>query len=121
MLETAAHTDPAGLPLDRYLVEIVVPKELWEQRREVRIDELPPTWNAIPAGSSSVRVGSSWLKSRSTLIMTVPSAIVEEERVALINPAHPDASKLVAKALRKFLYEPLFRKQTPRAPRRAGR
>lgn len=109
VLETAAHADRAGLPGNRYLVEISVPQRLWNRRKEIDVARLPVGWDAIPEGEATVRIGSAWLKSGSSLIMTVPSAIVEEERVVLINPAHLDATKLEAKALRRFFYQLLFR------------
>jgi RES domain-containing protein len=35
----------------------------------------------------------------------VPSVIVNEEDNVLINPTHPDATKLVASRVRRFLYD----------------
>lgn len=40
-LETAAHVDDFGLPLNRYLVEIDVPDALWAQREEIGVAKLP--------------------------------------------------------------------------------
>jgi RES domain-containing protein len=109
VLETAAHVDDAGLPLNRYLVEIEVPDVVWARREEVDFAKLPPAWAAIPAGRASAKFGSDWLASLRSPILMVPSVIVLEERVSLINPGHPDASKIAAKVLRLFDYNRLFR------------
>ena len=109
VLETAAHVDDAGLPLNRYLVEIQVPDDLWSRRETLNVATLPLTWSAIPAGDASVRVGSDWLSSRRSLILTVPSVIVPEERSTLINPLHTEAAKITAKIVRLFEYNRLFR------------
>jgi RES domain-containing protein len=110
VLETAAHVDDAGLPLDRYVVEIVVPDDVWSARERLGLGTLPPGCDAIPAGMASVRHGSAWLRSRWSAISLVPSVIVPEEDCALINPQHPDASRITARTVRKFEYDSLFRK-----------
>ena len=109
VLETAAHVDDSGLPLNRYLVEIDVPNATWARREEVDVARLPPTWAAIPAGRASVKFGSDWLATLRSPVLMVPSVIVPEERIALINPAHPDASTIKAKVVRRFEYNRLFR------------
>ena len=109
VLETAAHVDDFGLPLNRYLVEINVPDAVWAQREEIDVAKLPSTWAAIPAGRASVKVGSDWLLSLRTPILMVPSVIVPEEWASLINPRHPEASRINAKVVRLFEYNRLFR------------
>lgn len=111
MLETAAHIDTGGLPLNRFLVAIDVPDPVWNRRLELAIAELPVTWAAIPAGRASVRTGTEWVASLRTAILLVPSAIVPEEPLALINPRHSDASTIEATVIRPFDYDRLFRRR----------
>lgn len=109
VLETAAHIDDTGLPLNRYLIEINVPDYIWASREVVNPKKLPSTWAAIPAGRASVKVGSDWLSSLRSTILVVPSVIVPEESVVLINPRHVEAPKIKAKSVRLFEYNRLFR------------
>ena len=109
VLETAAHVDDSGLPLNRYLVAIEVPDATWARREEVDVARLPATWASIPAGRASVKFGSAWLASLRSPVLIVPSVIVPEERVALLNPAHPDAATIKARVVRSFEYNRLFR------------
>lgn len=109
VLETAAHVRDAGLPLNRYLVRLEVPDAVWNAAGELSPDALPPTWDAIPAGATSAALGTAWLRTGSTCILLVPSAIVPEERVALLNPDHPDAKRATAHPVRRFDYNRLFR------------
>lgn len=109
VLETAAHVDDAGLPLNRFLVEINVPDDVWAQHEEIGPAKLPSAWAAIPAGRASVKVGSEWLSSLRTPILMVPSVIVPEEWVSLINPRHPAAPKITATVVRPYDYNRLFR------------
>jgi RES domain-containing protein len=109
VLETAAHIDDSGLPLNRFVVRIDVPDGVWAQREELRADQLPAAWSAIPAGRASVRTGSAWLAARRTSILLLPSVIVPEESIALINPSHADALAISARIVRRFEYNALFR------------
>ncbi|MEO8543112.1 MAG: RES family NAD+ phosphorylase [Betaproteobacteria bacterium] len=109
VLETAAHVDDAGLPLNRYLVQIDVPDPVWAARTVMDVSQLPVAWAAIPAGRASNQAGSEWLRGVSTAILQVPSVVVPEESAALINPMHPDARELSAKIIRLFEYNRLFR------------
>jgi RES domain-containing protein len=110
VLESAAHVDDGGLPLNRFLVEIQVPDTGWSQREEVPVSALPATWDAIPAGQASVGFGSDWLRSRRSAVLLVPSVIVPEECCVLINPQHPLAGKISARVSRGFEYDRLFRR-----------
>lgn len=109
VLETAAHIDTAGFPLNRFLVRIEVPDSAWAVREALDIHALPSTWSAIPAGKASVAIGAEWLRSLRSLVLMVPSVIVPEEPATLLNPLHPDARKLAATAIRPFEYDKLFR------------
>ncbi len=109
MLETAAHINTLGLPLNRFLVAIDVPDAVWAQRQELPIDQLPIGWSAVPAGQTSVDVGAQWLLRQGSLVLCVPSVIVPEEPIALINPAHPMASQLTAHKVRPVTYGAVFR------------
>lgn len=109
MLETAAHIHALGLPLNRFLVAIEIPDELWAQRQQMTAEELPVGWAAIPAGFTSVEIGSQWLARQSSLVLCVPSVIVPEELVALVNPAHPQANRVSAVKVRPVTYGAVFR------------
>lgn len=109
VLETAAHVDDAGLPLNKYLVRLDVPDAVWAAREVLDVATLPVTWSAVPAGRASVKIGADWLRSGAAPILVVPSVIVPEEAATLINPAHPLAAGIRATIVRLFEYNRLFR------------
>lgn len=109
MLETAAHINTLGLPLNRFLIAIDLPDDVWAQRQAIAVEQLPIGWSAIPAGQTSVDVGAQWLSRQNSLVLCVPSVIVPEESIALINPAHPMATRLTAHKLRPVTYGGVFR------------
>jgi RES domain-containing protein len=108
-LETAAHVNPAGLPLNKFLIRIVVPQKAWTRREVLDINLVGPTWNAVPSGAASERAGSDWLRSLRSALLLVPSVIAPEEYCVLINPAHPDTKGIRAVVLRRMEYDLLFR------------
>lgn len=109
ILETAAHIDDGGLPLNKYVIEIDVPDAIWAARRILPVAALPVGWDAIPHGLPSTSVGSAWIAAGTEAILELPSVIAPEETVILINPKHPDAGKITAIAIRRFQYNLLFR------------
>ncbi len=110
VLETAAHVDDSGLPLNKYIVRIDVPDTDWDTRKTLTISELEPEWNAIPSSIVSVRHGSHWYQDRKHALLEVPSVIVPEENIILINAEHPDSNRIAASTIRKYEYNLLFRR-----------
>ncbi len=109
VLETAAHVDDAGLPLNRFVVQLAVPATAWNARRELKLAEPDPAWCAIPSGRASVAIGSAWYKSGASALLLVPSVIVQEECAVLINATHPEAKGIRARTIRPFEFNRLFR------------
>lgn len=109
VLETAAHLDAAGLPLNRYVIRIDVPADVFAAREEFDPSTLDPAWSAIPAGRGSADLGSKWYQECRLPILLAPSVIVPEERVVIVNAKHPQASRIAASTIRQFTYTSLFR------------
>lgn len=103
-LETLVHLG-SNLPLNRYLVRIDVQMDLWEAAPTIIADDFVG-WDAEPAGKVSLDIGKDWIESKSSLLLKVPSVVVPEESNVLVNPAHPDASKLTFTKVRKWIYDP---------------
>ena len=103
--ETRAHFGRgASLPWNRYLVQVDVPDDVWAAR-EVLMRPPAIGWDAIPEGLVSRASGSVWLNSGRTALLAVPSVIIVEEDNVLINPVHPDAKRITAIKVRRFVYD----------------
>jgi RES domain-containing protein len=94
--------------LNRYLVQIDIPDEVWKARTELDLPNAPVGWDALPEGMVSLSFGDSWLASAASAILLVPSIVVPEEQNILINPEHPDATLIKAIKVRKWLYDSRF-------------
>jgi RES domain-containing protein len=108
-LETLVHlggSDP--LPLNRHLVEITVPRALWDARTRFEATR-QMGWDAEPAGLVSLDWGTRWAQSLEALVAEVPSIVVPEESNVLLNPRHPDVGQLVARKVRRWAYDARLR------------
>jgi RES domain-containing protein len=104
-LETIVHLGGGSpLPLNRYLVEIRIPEATWS-KRVVFDSPANVGWDAQPAGKVSLDWGTKWAEDSSSLIAEVPSVIVPEELNILINTRHSDIHVLMAKKLRRWIYD----------------
>lgn len=80
-------------PLEAYSVLTVE----FDPRMVVTIDPavLPSNWRDFPAPPGVQELGDAWLKGGESLILQVPSVIVETEHNYLINPAHAEFGGIV--------------------------
>lgn len=109
-LETIVHLNAGGLPLNRYLVAVDIPDQVWAGARQEVGPSLMVGWDAEPAGRVSIRLGSEWIASKASAVLVVPSAIIPEEFNVLINPQHPDSASITAAKVRRWLYDPRLAK-----------
>lgn len=108
-LETVVHLNAGGLPLNRYLVRIDIPDDVWAARAMHTLGSLPVGWDAVPHGKVSITAGDDWIADAATLLLEVPSVIVPEEANVLINPAHTDLPRIMATKVRRWTYDPRTR------------
>ena len=99
----------AGADVDLAPPDLVVIPVEWGPEVAVRCLEpaaLPADWRSCPHPVSTRDLGSAWLREGDTAILSVPSAIVPEERILVLNPAHRDAAGFAIGAPRAFAFDP---------------
>ena len=104
-LETLAHLNSASLPLQRYLVRVDVPDDVWAGRTTLVPANLPAAWDALPAGQASMGFGDKWLDEGRTALLQVPSVMIPEEFNFVFNPRHTDAARISDKSQREWTYD----------------
>lgn len=112
-LETVVHLKQRGLPMNRYLVRLIVPAKVWDAREIEDSKSLPVGWDALPEGKISLDRGDQWLASGTSALLMVPSVIVPEESNVLINPAHPMSGNIAAQKVRRWMYDPRMLGHSP--------
>lgn len=108
-LEVVVHMPRAPLPLNRYIIRIAVPDEVWAARQSIDHSTAPGGWDAEPAGRTSRQFGEDWIKRSDSCLHAVPSIVVPLEQNILINPAHAAAGSLKADNLGKFVFDARIR------------
>ncbi len=102
-LEIMVHQQPLT-PRGQYLAYFVTWDET--QMERVPLKNLPANWRASPPEPANMSLGDEWVKSRRSLILAVPSAIVPAEVNFLLNPAHPDFRRLRTQKPVEFNFDP---------------
>lgn len=89
ILEMLVHTGRDSVPSGRVMLEIDLPDAAVGAS-----PELPAGWDRLPYDPRVQATGDRWSKVESALAVWVPSAVVRHERNLLINPSHPDMSRV---------------------------
>lgn len=90
-VETFVNLEPNLRPADLISIEGEIPETLEIARLDPK--QLPSNWYAT-RDESLRRFGDEWIKGGKTVALHVPSAAIRGEWNVLLNPAHPDFSKL---------------------------
>jgi Uncharacterized conserved protein len=108
-LEVVVHLPRAPLPLNRYIIRIAVPDEVWSARQAVDHALAPAGWDAEPAGLTSRQFGEAWVKRGDSCLHGVPSVVIPLEQNILINPAHASSKQLKAQNIGRFTFDSRIR------------
>jgi RES domain-containing protein len=74
----------------------------------IDVGELPRGWNGDPPPLECQRLGDEWAASLGSVVLRVPSAIVPSESNFLLNPRHPEFSRLRIGNPVPFRFDPRF-------------
>lgn len=109
-LENIVHKGSPDFLVPFIIMSIFIPDEI--NISEVSIKELPLNWNK--SGDSGYRncrpIGDSWILKGESAILKVPSALVPKESNYLINPKHPDSSKISIFSEESFIFDDRIKK-----------
>lgn len=67
---------------------------------------LPTDWREQPPPPSTRDMGDLWVKESRSAVLEVPSVIVPVEPNYLLNPAHPDFTKILIGTPEPFAFDP---------------
>jgi len=107
-LELLVHLDQESV-LENYLC---IPVRFSETvLRTLSAGGLPGDWRAHPPPQSIQQLGDRWVTGQVSVVLEVPSVLIPGERNYLINPFHPDFSKVEIGAPEPFEFDPRILKQ----------
>ncbi len=102
-LEFLVHVPMALAPDNLSIVEINIQENV--QRESIKESQLPSSWRDYPAPEQLTTIGTNWIKSRSSLLLDTPSAVVDKEVNTLINPLHPDIKHVNVAIVEEFSFD----------------
>jgi RES domain-containing protein len=84
-----------GVPYDSLKhfisISVLIPEKLVI---EIKANKLPSDWRMDPPPSVLQAIGDKWLEEKQYAVLKVPSAVIPVEFNYVINPDHPDFSKI---------------------------
>jgi len=101
VLEILVHVKSYKRPLDYHLVTINLPENA--QATSIEQQKLKASWKDDIAYAQFM--GDEFLRTKQSLVLKVPSAIIEQENNFIINPAHPDASRIRIQSSKVFIFD----------------
>jgi RES domain-containing protein len=112
LLYTSTHISLAALEMlvnilfsevsNKYsLLTLQLPDNLYKEAIELK--QLKNNWQYDV--SYSQFIGTEFCKTKKTLALNVPSAVIAEERNILINPKHPDFKKIKIITSNEFIFD----------------
>jgi RES domain-containing protein len=105
LAEVMVHIPSDSLLVDYSMITLEVPDK---KMQTLLPPNLPENWRTIPAPSSTRQIGDAFCRANLYLVLKVPSVIVPEEYNYLINPKHPDMSRLKIIHIEAFTFDTRF-------------
>jgi RES domain-containing protein len=106
VLEVLVHLQNTEVLQSFSLVSADVPEELIEP---LAPRDLPDNWRDSPPPAEAQAVGDAWVATMRSAALRVPSVVLEQGHIYLLNPAHPDFRKIKVKPPVPFRFDQRLR------------
>lgn len=87
------NTSSARIPADMLYAPIDIPDDVTPEILDRAA--LPDGWFGYPPPPECQTIGDAWVSSGRTVALVVPSAVARIDCNLLLNPAHPDFTRLI--------------------------
>lgn len=102
-VEFLVHVSLSNAPRGLMIATIEIPDKIVPE--DIPRASLPRGWREYPPPRAAVDLGTQWAKAKKSLLLRVPSAIVEQEYNILINPLHSAMLHVVLKDVAAFEFD----------------
>lgn len=102
-LENVVHRSALGLNQIFRLLTVDIPDTV--ASTEIPLSSLEENWKEFEAFPYTQHIGNEWIREKQAAILKVPSAIISQEFNYLLNPNHPDFSKITLLANEPFVFD----------------
>lgn len=106
-LELLAHTNGIRPKGEFKIMEIKIRGQA--TTASIDLSMLPKNWHQLQYYALTQQIGSDWYESKSSLVLKIPSAIIQSEFNYVINTTHPDFDKTVSlRKAKSFFWDKRF-------------
>jgi len=102
-VEFLVHVSLSNAPKGLMIATIEIPDSIVPE--DAPRTWLPKGWREYPPQRAVADLGTQWAKSKKSLLLRVPSAILEQEYNILINPLHSEMAHVVLKDVAAFEFD----------------
>ena len=102
-LENVVHRTQQGLMQNFDIMTIDCPDDL--AVKMIRISDLPKNWTDYDCMEITQDIGKKWTRDNETVILGVPSSIIDNEINYLLNPGHPDFGRISLLRVEPFSFD----------------
>lgn len=102
MVEVAVHVPLGIIPVNFFIAALDIPEK---DMLQLQPGDLPNNWNSNPFTKGTQLIGDDFLRKAEHLILQVPAASVPGDFNYLVNPRHPDFSKVKVKSIDPFVFD----------------
>ena len=102
-VEFLVHVSLSNAPKGLMIATIEIPDSIVPE--DAPRTWLPKGWREFPPPREVADLGTQWAKAGKSLLLRVPSAVVEQEYNILIHPLHSDMRRVVLQQVEKFEFD----------------
>jgi RES domain-containing protein len=103
MVEYLVHLSLSNAPRGLMIATIEIPDSIVPE--DIPRASLPKGWRDYPPPRGVADLGTRWAKSKKSLFLRVPSAVVEQEYNILINPLQSEMQRVVLREVEAFEFD----------------
>lgn len=92
MAEVAVHLTIATIPDNFMMLTIYIPDDILIKKLNSK--DLPLNWNAFPPPNDTQFIGDEFIANKQYCVLQIPSAVTKGDYNILLNPNHPDFSRI---------------------------
>lgn len=94
-LENVVHRSGAALSSGDFSISVIDIADIFIKEQSItELINLSSNWCAVDNYFLTQKIGDKWLESGDSAVLQIPSAIIDLEFNYLLNPDHPDFSKI---------------------------
>lgn len=97
------HVPMALSPSDLSIIEITIKTPVSKER--IKENRLPKNWREYPGPEQLAAIGTGWIVQKASLLLEIPSAVMDKENNILINPLHKEIGKVSIAKVENFSFD----------------